>query len=150
VPPAEWRAIVVLPAEPLATSKAREMLPDCYTREDVVTNIQSAALLGMAFAQARTDLLRMAMRDRIHQPYRASSCPMLMPLLPLAGEHGILGAALSGAGPSILLIVESEAHLPEATAAIRRALDGQIEAEIKSCRFESAGAVDSVDSLRTV
>jgi homoserine kinase len=126
------------------------MLPDCYTREDVVTNIQSAALLGMAFAQARTDLLRMAMRDRIHQPYRASSCPMLMPLLPLAGEHGILGAALSGAGPSILLIVESEAHLPEATAAIRRALDGQIEAEIKSCRFESAGAVDSVDSLRTV
>jgi homoserine kinase len=52
VPPAEWRAIVVLPAEPLATSKARAVLPDCYPREDVVVNIQSAAMLGLAFAQA--------------------------------------------------------------------------------------------------
>jgi homoserine kinase len=148
VPPTEWRSIVVLPAEPLATSKARAMLPDCYAREDVVTNIQSAALLGLAFAQARADLLRLAMRDRIHQPYRASSCPMLAPLLPLAGEHGILGAALSGAGPSVLLIVESEARLGEATVAIRKALEGQMEAEIKACRFESAGAVELVESVR--
>jgi homoserine kinase len=115
-----------------------------------VANIQSASLLGLAFAQGRADLLRLAMRDRIHQPYRASSCPMLLPLLPLAGEHGILGAALSGAGPSILLIVESEARLSEAKAAIRAALDGQIEAEIKTCRFESAGAVKLVESMRTV
>ncbi len=98
-PPAEWRAIVVLPAEPLATSKARAVLPASYAREDVVANIQSAALLGLAFAQARGDLLRIAMRDRIHQPYRAAICPLLPPLLPLAGEHGILGVALSGAGP---------------------------------------------------
>jgi homoserine kinase len=142
VPPAEWRAIVALPAEPLATSKARAMLPECYAREDVVANIQSAALLGMAFAEARADLLRLAMRDRIHQPYRASSCPMLLPLLPLAGEHGILGAALSGAGPSVLLIVKSEQSLPEATAAIRKAL-GPMEAELKVCRLEPAGACES-------
>jgi homoserine kinase len=149
VPPAEWRAIVVLPTEPLATSKARAMLPDCYAREDVVANIQSAALLGMAFAQARADLLRLAMRDRIHQPYRASSCPMLAPLLPLAGEHGILGAALSGAGPSVLLIVESEERLPEATAAILKAL-GPMEAELKVCQLEPAGASESFEVARPV
>ena len=110
-PPAGWRAIVVLPTEPLATSKARAMLPDCYPRADVVANIQSAALLGLAFAQGRGDLLRVAMQDRIHQPYRAALCPLLPPLLPLAGEHGILGAALSGAGPSVLVIVDGEAEL---------------------------------------
>ena len=59
-PPAEWRAIVVLPAEPLATSEARAALPATYSRADAVANIQSVALLGLAFAQNRPDLLRMA------------------------------------------------------------------------------------------
>jgi homoserine kinase len=138
-PPAEWRAIVVLPTEPLATSKARALLPATYSRADVVANIQSAALLGLAFAQGRGDLLRIAMQDRIHQPYRAPVCPLLPPLLPLAGEHGILGAALSGAGPAVLVIAESEESLPGATAAIRQALRGQTEPELKLCRFEPAG-----------
>ena len=149
-PPAEWRAIVVLPAEPLATSKARAMLPDCYNRADVVVNIQSAALLGLAFAQSRGDLLRIAMQDRIHQPYRASICQLLPPLIPLAGEHGIQGAALSGAGPSVLVIVDGEASVPEASAAIRAALAGGPEAEFKLCRFEPEGAGQSFAAARMV
>jgi homoserine kinase len=149
-PPAEWRAVVALPAVPLATSKARAMLPDCYAREDVVGNIQSAALLGMAFAQARADLLRVAMKDQIHQPFRAPICPALPLLLPLAGEHGILGAALSGAGPSVLLIVESEERLDEATTVIRDALLGQMEAELKVCRLETVGACESSEVVRAV
>jgi homoserine kinase len=140
VPPAEWRAIVVLPAEPLATSKARAVLPASYSREDVVVNIQSAALLGLAFSQARGDLLRIAMRDRIHQPYRAPICALLPRLLTLAGEHGILGVALSGAGPAVLVITGSEQNVPAAKAQILMALAGVIEAELKICRFESAGA----------
>jgi len=140
VPPDEWRAIVVLPADPLATSKARAVLPDCYDRDDVVVNIQSAALLGLAFAQGRGDLLRVAMNDRIHQPYRAPICPLLPRLLPLAGEHGILGAALSGAGPAVLVIVESEASLDEASVAILAAVEGMAEPVLRICRFWADGA----------
>ncbi len=139
-PPVEWRVIVALPTEPLATSKARGVLPEVYSRADAVSNIQSVGLLGLAFAQGRGDLVRMAMRDRIHQPYRGPICPLLPPLLPLAGSHGILGAALSGAGPSVLAIVESEERLGEATAAIRAALEEGLEAELKVCRFELEGA----------
>jgi len=87
------------------------------------------------------------MRDRIHQPNRASVCPLLPPLLPLAGEHGILGAALSGAGPSVLVIVESEESLPRATAAIGRALEGMTTPELKVCRFESVGAVQQLAAV---
>jgi homoserine kinase len=138
--PAEWRPIVVLPADPLATSKARAVLPECYSRADVVANIQSALLLGMAFAQARGDLLRMAMSDRIHQPYREQLCPLLPRLLPLAGKHGILGVALSGAGPSVLLVVDDQKNISAATAAITTTLDGMRPPEIKVCRFEFHGA----------
>jgi len=134
-PPAEWRAIVVLPTEPLATSKARAVLPERYSREDAVVNIQAAALLGLAFAQGRGDLLRVAMNDRIHQPYRAAICPLLPRILPLAGKHGILGAALSGAGPAVLAVVESASSVERASAAILDAVAGMPLPALRICRF---------------
>jgi homoserine kinase len=138
-PPAGWRALVVLPTTPLATSKARAVLPASYSAEDVVMNIQSASLLAMAFAQGRGDLLRIAMRDSIHQPYRAPICPLLPRLLPLAGEHGIFGAALSGAGPAILVILDGEESVDSAAEAIRKAALDLLEPEILICRFENTG-----------
>jgi homoserine kinase len=140
VPPADWRAIIVLPAEPLPTSKARAVLPASFPLSDVVANIQSVSMLGLAFAQARADLLRLAMTDRIHQPYRAPICTLLPLMLPLVGGHGILGAALSGAGPAVLVIVEGETSLEKASVAIRNALDSPQEAELLVCRFEPLGA----------
>jgi homoserine kinase len=140
VPPAAWRAIVAMPPESLATSSARAVLPDTYSRADTVANIQSASLLGLAFAQGRGDLLRIAMADRIHQPYRAPICALLPRLLPLAGRNGILGAALSGAGPAVLVIVESETAVAHASHAIRTAVAGLPAPELAICRFIVEGA----------
>jgi len=140
VPPPGWRAIVVLPAEPLATSKARAVLPPGYSREDVIANLQSVSLLGLAFAQGRGDLLRIAMRDRIHQPYRSLICPMLPRLLPLAGRDGILGAALSGAGPAVLVVADGQASVERAAGAIRAALGDMPEPELMVCGFDCDGA----------
>jgi homoserine kinase len=139
-PPVEWRAIVALPKLPFATTKARAVLPATYPREDVVANIQSAALLGLAFGQGRGDLLRAAMSDRIHQPYRAPYCPLLMPMLPMVGQHGILGAALSGAGPAVLVVVDNQSNIPEALKAIRRAARDTQEIEFVTCRFLQMGS----------
>lgn len=107
-----WNLLLALPAASLSTKKARALLPDRYSREDAVANIQATALLVAAFAQGRGDLLRTAMRDRLHQPYRAKACPLLPLLLPLAdgsGDSAVLGVALSGAGPSVLLIAANPA-----------------------------------------
>lgn len=139
-PPPEWRAIVVLPRTPLPTSQARAILPDSYARPDVVANIQAASVLGLAFAQGRGDLLRSAMSDKIHQPYRAPMCPLLQPLLPLAGSHGILGVALSGAGPAVLVILEGENSFGPASSAILGAVSGLENPELLICRFEPARA----------
>jgi homoserine kinase len=105
----DWNLLLVLPTASLSTKEARALLPEHYSREDAVANIQATALLVAAFAQGRGDLLRTAMHDRIHQPYRAKACHLLPLLLPLADHPGVLGVALSGAGPSILLIAANPA-----------------------------------------
>ncbi|WP_158942912.1 homoserine kinase [Granulicella sp. S190] len=102
-----WGLNIALPSSSLATEKARALLPATYSREDAVANIQSTALLVAAFCQGRGDLLRTAMQDRIHQPYRMEACPLLPLLLPLADNPSIMGVALSGAGPSVLVITEA-------------------------------------------
>lgn len=108
MPPVQWKLLVVMPGASLSTSKARAMLPEQYSRADTVANIQSVSLLTAAFATGRGDLLAEAMVDRIHQPYRASACPLLPLLQPLAGKDGVLGVALSGAGPSVLLVLDEK------------------------------------------
>ena len=141
-PPEQWRTIVALPEEPLSTSKARAALPANYPAEDVVANLQSVAVLALAFAQGRGDLLRLAMRDRIHQPYRAPITPLLPILLPLVGQHGVLGVALSGAGPAVLVIVEGEESLADATNAVQE----RIGAELMICRFSAVGAGQTIEN----
>ena len=102
-----WSLLVALPSASLSTKKARALLPAHYAREDAVANIQATALLVAAFSQGRSELLCTAMQDRLHQPYRSKACPLLRLLLPLTESSegsAILGVALSGAGPSVLLI----------------------------------------------
>jgi homoserine kinase len=105
-PPASWRALLVLPETPVATSEARSILPQSYGQQDVVASVQSVALLTAAFALGRADLMRAATRDRLHQPYRMKLCPLLPALLPLAGSHGVISVTLSGAGPAVLLLTQ--------------------------------------------
>jgi homoserine kinase len=103
-PPPALRAIVVVPQIEMPTVQARAILPTSYSRRDTVYNIQRAALLGAAFASGRCDLLREAMRDRIHQPYRASFVPGLDEMIALESPD-LYGIALSGAGPSVIALV---------------------------------------------
>ena len=100
-----WRLLLAMQSSALATKKARALLPDAYSRVDAVFNVQRVALLTAAFGQGRLDLLSEAMRDRMHQPFRMQACPLLAALLPLAGTAGVAGVALSGAGPSVLMVL---------------------------------------------
>lgn len=123
-----WKLLLALPAASLATARARALLPTEYSRTDAVANLQSAALLVSAFALGRGDLLRVAMRDRLHQPYRLEACPLLPLLLPLAGSPGILGVALSGAGPGVLVIADADADTTVLSSRIRQtAADPNLE-----------------------
>jgi len=138
-PPARWRVLLAMPEKPLATTAARLVLPRSYDQDDVVFNIQRASLMAAAFATGRGDLLRVAMQDRMHQPFRGAICPLLPSLLPLAGTSGILGVALSGAGPSVLLLLDGEARIAEIRALVTSCLSEP--AELIDCGIETSPAV---------
>jgi homoserine kinase len=114
-PKGKWPLLLAVPEQALATEKARSVLPAQYSRADVVANIQNSMLLLSAFTKGRVDLLSAALEDRIHQPYRAPLCPLLPCLQELKGKAGVVGAVLSGAGPSVLVFVDPKTSLRKAS-----------------------------------
>jgi len=100
-----YAVAVVVPDFILPTADARRVLPDSYSRADTIFNVQRSALLITALATGATSAFPTALEDRLHQPYRAPLVPGLDEITKLRAP-GLLGCALSGAGPSILVFYE--------------------------------------------
>jgi homoserine kinase len=96
---------IVVPDFVLPTHEARALLPEQYSRQDAIFNVQRSALLIAALASGTTTAFPTALEDRFHQPYRAPLVPGLQEILKLRAP-GLLGCALSGAGPSVLVFYE--------------------------------------------
>jgi homoserine kinase len=99
------KCVIVIPEFEVSTEKARAVLPKMYSRQDAVYNIQRSALIIGALTTGNWPLLREAMSDRIHQPYRASLIPGFEEILALR-TPGMYGVALSGAGPTMFALAE--------------------------------------------
>jgi homoserine kinase len=103
--PESVRFVVLTPEVTLSTKDARELLPPRVAREDAVFNLQHMALLLYALHKGDFSLLREALRDRLHQPFRQKLVPGLERALAL--QHpDVLGVCLSGAGPSIVVLAQ--------------------------------------------
>lgn len=117
--PPQLTAIIVLPDFPLLTSEARAALPPSLTRADGIFNASRLGLLLHALTSGEYDCLRVAMADRIHQPYRLTLIPGARAAYDAAYEAGALGVALSGAGPSLLALAAG--HPEDIAAAMSEA-----------------------------
>jgi homoserine kinase len=98
------RVIAVTPAIELPTKKSRAALPAQVPRDDAVENLQRSALFIAAIEAHRYDLIWDAMQDRLHQHYRQKLIPGLAEVLAMPQMPGLLGLALSGAGPSVVAL----------------------------------------------
>jgi homoserine kinase len=140
-PKGKWPLLLAIPDQALSTEEARRVLPARYPRADAVANIQNSMFLLAAFTQGRPDLLAAALEDRIHQPYRAPFCPLLPCLQELNGTTGILGAALSGAGPSVIVFLDPGSPARRACKAVAAHLAGRgLRAELLLTSITPRGA----------
>jgi homoserine kinase len=138
--PEEVKIVVVIPELELETARMRAALPQVVSMRDAVFNLQRAALLQAVIAERRFELLNEALRDRLHQPYRAPLAPGMNEVLRLNEERnsypGLLGVAISGAGSTMI------AFATENRAAIAAAMI----ARLATCGVRSRAVEVEVDN----
>lgn len=99
--------VVVVPDRELPTAEARAVLPNAVPLRDATFNLQRLALLLVGLADRRA-MVPGAMADRLHQPARAALFPEAPGLIGALEEAGALGACWSGAGSSLLALVDRD------------------------------------------
>jgi homoserine kinase len=114
--PPRWAALVFVPRDISPTHEARRLVPRQPALKDAVFNLSRVAEWVLACTQRNRALVGSAMQDRLHQPGRSKAYPYLDHMIAAALDAGALGAALSGAGGSVIAIADGK------RAAIGRAM----------------------------
>lgn len=109
-PPPKLSLLAVVPRFELSTKQARGVLPSMLSREDAVFNLSHTGLLVASLVSGKLDRLAVALRDRIHQPYRFHLVPGMEKVIRGVSDYGAYGAVLSGAGPTLLVFHEKDAE----------------------------------------
>jgi homoserine kinase len=115
-----WWAALLIPDFEIATAQARAILPQRVSRADAIYNIGHTALLVNALVSGNAQQLKVAVRDRLHQPYRRALFPAMDSLFGAALDAGADGVFLSASGPAVLALGSKE-HVPAIAAAMLKA-----------------------------
>lgn len=98
--------VAVIPDFELKTEQARACLPKEISHKDAVYNLSRAALFSASLLTGKFENLRTAVDDKLHQPYRMELIPHCKDVFDIAYTHGAYGTYISGAGPTIMAIVD--------------------------------------------
>ena len=119
LPIAPQQVAVVLPDYHLLTEDARAALPKQISRQDAIFNTSRLPLLIRALETAAYPQLKLAMQDKLHQPYRLPLIPGMPQAFTAAYAGGAAGVALSGAGPSLIAFApDGHAEIIERVTAV--------------------------------
>jgi homoserine kinase len=99
--------IALIPEATVSTAASRAALPKAVSHEDAAFTAARAALLGAALAGGGAELFAEALHDRLHEPYRAGSAPLLHRARERLPAQA-LGATLSGSGPTVIVWARQE------------------------------------------
>jgi homoserine kinase len=135
--PEAWIPVAFIPQRESHTHEMRAALPSTVTHAAASRQAGRAALLATAIMTSDAGLLRAAMTDELHQPYRLPLLPGSSELIDLAYERGAAGACLSGAGPTVLAICDS----PVGAHAVEKAWNAAgVPGMATRLRFDTTGA----------
>ena len=135
--PEAWIPVAFIPQRESQTADMRAALPASVPHASAARQAGRSALLATAIMTSDAGMLRSAMADEIHQPYRLPLLPGSRELIDLAYERGAAGACLSGAGPTVLAICDS----PAGAHAVEKAWNAAgVPGMATRLRFDTAGA----------
>ena len=101
--PGCWPVLIWYPERKVLTEKARKILPARYLRAEVIYNLSRLAFLAVALKDRDWALLKLALDDKIHQPYRKKFIPEFDIIRKIASEAGAWATIISGSGPSLAI-----------------------------------------------
>ncbi|MDR1418170.1 MAG: homoserine kinase [Endomicrobium sp.] len=101
LPIPKLKVVLCVPAFELRTKHSRQIVPKIFAINDVVFNMSRVALLTAAFCCADYSLLKQAMQDKLHQPYRGKVIPAMNEVFQAALDAKAFGVFLSGSGPTL-------------------------------------------------
>ncbi len=105
--------LALIPDFKLSTKLARQALPKTYTRDDAVFNISRLSLLILSLISGDEENIKVALEDKIHEPYRFKLIPEINQIEKIIGESPALGHYLSGAGSTIMIVLDNEDKISE-------------------------------------
>lgn len=143
--PVPWHSeiipVVAIPDFELSTETARKVLPASYSRADAIFNTANFGLLVRGLETGNSDWLAVAMRDRIHQPYRKTLIQGYDIVRQAAIDAGAYGLVISGAGPTLLALSSSK-YANEVATTIFSTWDRQgVNSEVKVLTIDSSGSL---------
>ncbi len=140
--PEEWDITVCIPDFELSTDIARSVLPKEVPMQDAIFNAKHLAMLIQAVNAKDSKLMKVALKDRLHQPYREKLVPGMKEIMEaFKHEDGVLGAVLSGAGPS-MLVISHKYDLDKIKSTVHDIWERQnIKVDIRTLKVEQQGAV---------
>lgn len=132
--------VVAIPNFELSTAEARRVLPAQVSRADAIFNTAHLGLLIRALQTGRADWLKVALQDKLHQPYRQELIHGFEAVQTAAIEAGALGLVISGAGPTLLALVDKK-QAAEVESAIASAWQSVgVKADVRSLSLDHQGA----------
>jgi len=132
--------VVFVPEATSATWAARAALPANVPMPDAAHNVGAAAGLAAGLLTGDRDAIAAGMHDRLHEPYRARLFPHLTPMTDAARTAGAIGACLSGAGPTILALVEDDRVEAVKAAFDEVARDHRVSGRVEAIPVATHGA----------
>lgn len=104
----KMKIAVYIPNFFVATKKSRQVLPENISYKDAVFNISRAAMFTAAMINGNMENLRLAAEDRLHQQYRSVYIDDMEGIFEKSYELGAKATYLSGSGPTIVSIIDSD------------------------------------------
>lgn len=133
--------VLLIPNYTISTKSAREILPKKTSRKDAIFNIQRSALLTQAFITKNYETLRIAMEDKLHQPFRKHLILGYDKFEKMGYQHGALGVCISGSGSAIAGFAQAEKAVRLQLAWQNLASDLKMAARIIITGFDNNGVV---------